>query len=283
MRKNKLVQLYITNMCNSGCKTCTIWKNKERQELSLYDIKNVVQSLKNTADFVIGGGEAILHSEIENILAWLEKENVKYTLLSNCIMFDRLKELIVKYNVPSVTVSCDGIRHDAIRGSIGNLSKIEDFIFWARRVNLNFKISYTYSAFNEKTFLEDMMYFDELGVEKIYFCLAQNMELLNSSDDVVAKNIKRLLLRKDKFYDKDLAFINAEIAGEKKECDSQDSVFTVYSNGDVVRCQSIMSQDVIGNVKGQKFEDIVFFNQPMKCPYDKECNLVCQRRYDNYE
>lgn len=280
MRKNKLVQLYITNMCNSGCKTCTIWKNKERQELSLDDIKNVVQPLKNTADFVIGGGEAILHSEIESILEWLEKENVKYTLLSNCIMFDKLKELIVKYNVPSVTVSCDGCKHDEIRGSKGNLSKIEDFTYWARKIGLNFKISYTYSAFNEKTFLEDMMHFDELGVEKIYFCLAQNMELLHSSDNVVASDLNVLLERQDKFYDKDLQFIKALIYGEKKKCDSQDSVFTVYSNGDVVRCQSFMSSDVVGNINENMFADIVYLSRPIKCPYDDKCNLVCQRRYD---
>ena len=280
MRSNKLIQIYATNLCNSGCATCTIWKNKEREELSLEQIKGIVEPFKDEADFVIGGGEALMHSEIEDILKWLYDNGVKYTLLSNCIMLERLKKLIIKYKVPSVTVSCDGVNHDCIRGVEGNLLKIKDFVKWAKDNDVNFKISYTYSAFNEQLFMLDMEYFDKIGVEKIYFCLAQNMELLHSSDNVIASDLNVLLERQDKFYDKDLQFIKALISGEKKKCDSQDSVFTIYSNGDVVRCQSFMSSDVIGNIKENMFADIVHLSRPIKCPYDDKCNLVCQRRYD---
>lgn len=281
MRSNKLIQLYITNMCNSHCKTCSIWKNKKRQELSLDNIKSIVEPFKDSADFVIGGGEAILHSDIENILSYLQKEKVNYTLLSNCILYGELKRLILKYQIPNITISCDGINHDEIRGSVGNKTKIIDFISWAKENGVNFKISYTYSSFNEDNFIKDMDWLKSLGIDKVYFCLAQNMDLLETgTDDVVAKDVSKILFRKEMLFEKDLHFIASLIGKRKKLCDSQDSVFTIYSNGDVVRCQSFMSKDVIGDVNKDSFAKIISNEKAINCPYDKECNLLCQRRYD---
>ena len=281
MRDKKLIQMYVTNICNSRCKTCSIWKNKTRQELSLEQIKKIVEPFKD-ADFVIGGGEAILHSDIENILEYLRAAKVNYTLLSNCILDERLKELITKYDVPNVTVSCDGCKHDEVRGVKGNFEKIVNFVKWCKENDVSFKISYTYSSYNEDWFLHDMDVFKHgIGVDKIYFCLAQNMELLNSSDDVVAKSINQILLRKDMLFDKDLNYILSVIGKRKKKCDSQGSVFTIYSNGNIVRCQSYMSKDVLGNVDDEDVIDILRNKKKhIKCPYDKECNLLCQRRYD---
>ena len=87
MRPNKLIQFYITNMCNSGCKTCSIWRNKTRCELVPERMEDVIRAFPE-ADYVIGGGEAILHKRIEDIFSILDYYAVNYTLLSNCIMLD---------------------------------------------------------------------------------------------------------------------------------------------------------------------------------------------------
>lgn len=269
--------MYITNQCNSHCKTCGIWKNTDTEELSVDAIKNVCLSNKD-ADFVIGGGEAILHSHIEEILQMLMDNHINYTLLSNCISGLRLQELIVKYKVPSVTISCDGVYHDEIRCSSLNRFKIERFISFARRNFVNFKISYTFSKYNANTFLLDMDYFNSLGINKVYLCLAQNLDILTTDkgNDVTA-DLSILEKRKDMFFDKDWAFVESLLNGTKKPCDSQTSVHTVYSNGNVVRCQSFMCHDIIGNVYDGCGG---FCDEPIKCSFDKECNLLCQRRYD---
>lgn len=280
MRDKKLIQLYITNMCNSKCKTCTIWKNSEREELTLDSIKNIVESNVD-ADFVIGGGEPILHSDIDNILQYLKDNNINYTLLSNCIKNEKLKQLIEMYEIPSVTISCDGIKHDEIRGRIGNLSKIINFVEWAQYRKQNFKLSYTYSAFNEKIFKEDMNFFKLLGIQKVYFCLAQEMDLLKTDgDSFVATDFTKILEEKEMLFDRDLDAVNRIINGTKKKCDSQDSVFTIYSNGNVVRCQSFLSCYVLGNVFERNFSDIIRPVKSVTCAYDSKCNLLCQRRYD---
>lgn len=280
MRDKRLIQLYITNMCNSGCKTCTIWKNRQREELSVDEIRDIVLADKS-ADFVIGGGEAILHNHIEDVLRMLKREGINYTLLSNAIMLQRLVSLVSLWDVPSVTVSCDGIAHDEIRGSKGNLRTIERFVEWAKRTGLSFKLSYTYSAFNEQNFRQDMEYFKSLGIEKIYFCLAQEMQLLHTDGpSIVAQNFEQIMEYKDMLFDKDIKFLENMLSGNKSKCDSQSTVFTIYSNGDIVRCQSFLSYSAIGNIHTMNFGEYLQSAQNIVCPYDEQCNLLCQRRYD---
>lgn len=281
MRDKNLIQLYITNMCNSHCKTCTIWQNKIPEELNVAQIWDIVRSDKS-ADFVIGGGEAILHSHIHEMLDMLRQEGVNYTLLSNAIQLNRLCSLISRYNVPSVTVSCDGVTHDTVRGAGGNLHNICTFVEWAKRSEVPFKLSYTYSAYNESRFAQDMEFFKSLGIDKIYFCLAQEMALLHSDGkpSIVAKSFDQILEYRDMLFDKDVRFIENMLSGQKSKCDSQSTVFTVYSNGDIVRCQSFMCQPPVGNIHTMDFKQYLQTAKNITCPYDEQCNLLCQRRYD---
>lgn len=285
MRQNRLIQMYITNMCNSHCSTCGIWKNKERQELDVNTIEDVVRAFPD-ADYVIGGGEAILHLHIDEILSMLKYYDTKYTLLSNCIDVQKLRLLVELYDVPAVTVSFDGFNHDKIRGSKGNTNKILYFKQWCEKQGVGFKLSYTLSKFNEKDFKSDMkMIRDLFGQKQIYFCLAQDMDLLETghTGSFVATDLQQVVDCNMLTY-KDLEAVKA-ISGKctRAICSSQNHVNTIYSNGDVVRCQSFMSKDVIGNVKGKEPAEIKKIMESIEnigCTYDSQCNLLCQRRYD---
>lgn len=287
MRDNKLIQLYITNMCNSHCKTCGIWKNKERQELQPSDIEAIVMLFPN-ADYVIGGGEAILHTEIDKILGMLYEHKANYTLLSNCIWPEKLMRLVEEYHVPAVTVSFDGLRHDEIRGtqSSGTMSNIIEFKEWCDLNNVHMKISYTYSKFNEDSFEEDMKFIKErFGFSEIYFCIAQDMDLLKTTetDEVFEAHNFGQILKCDLITDKDKAHIGGMITGVRRCCTSQNNVHTIYSNGDIVRCQSYKSNHVLGNIHKMSTLEILQMLSSVKnerCQFDTECNLLCQRRYD---
>lgn len=285
MREKKLIQLYVTNVCNSHCKTCSIWKNKQREELRVGDIEAIV-SLFPDADYVIGGGEAILHSDIEKILSSLQSSKTNYTLLSNCICNQRLYDLVRKYKVPAVTISFDGILHDEIRGVKGNLDNILYFKDWCEFNNIHMKISYTYSKYNENMFKEDMKFIKEkLGFNEIYFCIAQDMDLLRTveaDENFVASDFEQIL-ECDLITDKDKAHIRGMITGIRRCCTSQNNVHTIYSNGDIVRCQSFKSREVLGNLYHMSTFEIMKTLESVEnvsCPYDAECNLLCQRRYD---
>lgn len=285
MRDRKLIQLYITNRCNSHCKTCSIWKNDWPEELKANDIL-AITAMFPEADYVIGGGEAILHTEIERILWSLQNDKINYTLLSNCIWPKRLCELVEKYKVPTVTVSFDGLAHDEIRGSAGNMANIIGFKDWCDCNNVRMKISYTYSKYNEDRFKEDMQFIKEkLGFNEIYFCLAQDMDLLmtaEADESFEARDFEQIL-ECDLITDKDKRHVKSMITGVRRCCTSQNNVHTIYSNGDIVRCQSFKSKDVLGNIdKLSCYEIMKILDsvENVRCPFDSECNLLCQRRYD---
>ena len=285
MRDKKLIQLYITNMCNSHCKTCSIWKNKERQELRPGDI-GMITALFPDADYVIGGGEAILHTDIDKILMQLHEDKINYTLLSNCIWPEKLCRLVEEHCVPAVTISFDGLDHDDIRGSVDNMSKILEFKEWCDFNNVRMKISYTYSKFNEGRFKEDMKFIKEkLGFKEIYFCIAQDMGLLRTAEadeSFVASGFEQIL-DCDLVSEKDKKHIRGMISGVRRCCTSQNNVHTIYSNGDIVRCQSFKSREVLGNLYSMSTYEVMKMLESVEnkdCPYDSECNLLCQRRYD---
>ncbi|MDE7430593.1 MAG: hypothetical protein K2N34_01530 [Lachnospiraceae bacterium] len=285
MRDKKLIQLYITNMCNSRCKTCSIWKNEKRQELD-GSVEKVFLAFPD-ADYVIGGGEAILHKNIEVILFLLQTRKANYTLLSNCIWYDRLCELVGRYEVPAVTVSFDGLGHDEIRGFLGNMANIIKFKEWCDFNDTRMKISYTYSKYNEGRFEEDMKFIkDELGFNEIYLCIAQDdIDLLmtDKNDERFEADSFEQILKCDMISDKDKNHIRSMITGIRRFCTSQNNVHTIYSNGDIVRCQSFKSKEVLGNINNMSVEEIretLNSVKNEKCPYDEKCNLLCQRRYD---
>lgn len=282
MRDKKLIQFYLTNMCNSRCKTCHIWKNNVIEELHINDVLEICSSNVDT-DFVLGGGEFTLYKYRNQLLKVLDSIGANYTVLTNAVNYNGLKNLLNRFNIKNLTMSCDGKNHDKIRGVPGNLWNIAEILHNYSGKIPNIKLSYTYSSLNEDTFEEDMDFIkNTLLVDKVYFCIAQDMDLLKTgSDSVVPKNLERILNKSYMLYDKDLKYIESLVNGEKKNCDSTDSVFTIYSNGDVVRCQSIMSKDVLGNIREKSFNEIIkLADRCFECPYDKKCNLLCQRRYD---
>lgn len=280
MRENKLIQLYLTDKCNSKCNTCNIWKTKNIRELDIETLKELLLENKE-ADFVFGGGEAILYSEIEELLYFADKNNINYTLLSNCISINLLKTLILKYNVKNVTISCDGINHDTIRGSVGNLDKIKRFVEWANGLFINIKLAYTYSSFNENTIEEDFNMFKELGFSKVYFCLANGTNMLSDDEDVEVSDIKHLRKYYDMLYDKDVKFLESVINNNIRRCNSIYNVHTIDSNGDIILCQSYLSTIMLGNIYEDNFKKVVEdIDKDFRCVHDNVCNQLCQRRYD---
>lgn len=277
MRSNKLIQFYLTNMCNSHCKTCQIWTNANVEELDIEVVKQIINDFPD-ADYVFGGGETTLYSHLDELLDFCKINNINYTLLTNCVDYDKVINIINNHHVNNVTISCDGIDHDKIRGVEGNFKNIVRFIFEDSVEHL--KLSYTLSKFNEQNFTTDMKLFKLLGFDKIYFCLATSFVGTNASN-LLNVDVNRILEHEDMLFDKDANFIKALLNNSKHECDSRNDVWTIASNGDVLMCQH--RNDVLGNVYQSSLKDIYHNRVFEKCPLDESCHLLCQRRYDNYE
>lgn len=293
-RPKKLIQFYLTNLCNSHCKTCSIWKNDVQEEIPLEKVIEVLQQFPE-ADYVFGGGEFTLYSKKDELLTYCDENDINYTVLSNAVDVMLLSKLIDRHEIKNLTISCDGIRHDNIRGSEGNLANIRYIINTYRSKIPNIKISYTLSSYNANCRDLDMDMFKDLGFDKIYFCIAQDMDLLKVKGDTSIEPDEMALKdfynkHFDMLYDKDVQLLDDMVHKRFRTCDSTQSVHTIYSNGNVVRCQSVLSKNVIGNIHEELFSNIlekdrhIYIEDVKKndthCPYEETCKLVCQRRYD---
>lgn len=283
MRSKKLIQLYLTNRCNSKCKTCPIWKCKEKENLPLYKVREFISKNKD-ADFVYGGGEFFLYPYYSELLSWSEKNNISYTILTNGLLPQKVYSVIDTY-VPNITISWDGIKHDEIRGVPGNTDKIRDIVKYARIFNAYVKLSYTFSKFNYDTIDEDMeMVKKEFGMNKVYLALGRDSDTFANKDELIApKDFFPLLRHLDMFYERDIKFLSDWVYGTLPNCTSTKDIITVYSNGDIPLCQGIESNKIWGNILNEDIDEVtkrINNLQPVMCPFSDRCNSLCQRRYD---
>ena len=134
--KPKSAILFLTYRCNSRCKTCTMWKrinkNEIEKELGLDEWKLVVDKLivENIKIFELFGGNVLLRKKVLiDIMKYLHKKGAIIHLATNQIgLDDEVAQNIVRY-ANTVYVSTDGvdeyqekIRGIAHSGEIGKLA-----------------------------------------------------------------------------------------------------------------------------------------------------------------
>ena len=83
----------VTNMCNSRCKTCDIWKHgnqKEaiQKELTLKEIEKIFKNMQGVFFFNLSGGEPYLRKDLPQIIE-LACKYLKPSIIhstTNCIL-----------------------------------------------------------------------------------------------------------------------------------------------------------------------------------------------------
>ncbi len=159
----------ITYKCNSKCKTCFIWKKKQKDEFNLDEIEKFSKKSPFFSWINLTGGEPFLNEDIVEI-ARIFSENSKclslFNTTTNGYATDRIHEKVqemLKLDISKiiVPVSLDGPRetHDSIRGVEDSWEKaLETYklLKELEKENDNFKtfLGYTLSSFNVGKFLE---------------------------------------------------------------------------------------------------------------------------------
>jgi MoaA/NifB/PqqE/SkfB family radical SAM enzyme len=100
------VNIDILNDCNLGCEYCRVEKGKEYMPLDLF--KEIVDSNNNTKFFAVGGGEPLLHPDLEEMINYLlVKEkiiNVSTNLTRNINVLTKKLPLIFSESPPNFTL-----------------------------------------------------------------------------------------------------------------------------------------------------------------------------------
>lgn len=203
-------QLIITNMCNSRCKHCNIWKkyrdNPEllKNELTTKEVFRLIDELKDldVSTMSISGGEPLLRKDLFQIIEKIKNDtNIQLNITTNGILLnENTSRKLVGLGLDSINISLDGTEeiHDRIRGLkifskiISNIEKIEqikkELDYNRPIINISSVItSYTYSIVKLYDFLKK--HFD---VNHGFGSLISTGEIYNLDKSTSIKNINTL-------------------------------------------------------------------------------------------
>jgi len=196
----------ITQRCNSKCKTCNIWVDKQdtKRELTLGEYERIFKSIgKSVIWYTLSGGEPFLRNDIVDIAKLIKvySDPKVINIPTNALLTNRIvteARKILEITSPDTTLiinlSLDGIgeNHDEIRGIPGNFAKFKETLFALKELKKDYPKSFevgvhsVVSKFNVDNILELFDYVKENFHPDSYICeIAENREeLLNTSDDI---------------------------------------------------------------------------------------------------
>lgn len=114
-----LVVLYLTDGCNSRCRTCDIWQNP-RQNMPMPLVESIVEACAELGIrwVLLSGGEAMQHPQWAEIARRFGAEGVHVMLLTNGLLLRKQAHDVIT-SVDEVILSLDGgnaATYEAIRG-----------------------------------------------------------------------------------------------------------------------------------------------------------------------
>ena len=202
--------LSVTNMCQSRCKTCSIWRiymddrSRFSDEMTLNEIERAFESIGEVYFFNISGGEPFLRRDLPQIVAAAIKY-LKPAVIhtpTNALMPRKIEETVVEIleiirasgrEIPfTIKPSFDAVgkKHDEIRGVAGNFDKVLDTLGRLKRLqktypNLEVGVGTIISKFNLDHIEETANYARQLNVDSYISEIAeQRTELFNTGQPI---------------------------------------------------------------------------------------------------
>lgn len=129
--------LRVTHRCNLRCRMCGQWgesgrsksfdKQQLRRVLEVEQLERLLEQVQQGPFPLVNieGGEALLHPEIESMVAMFRQRGLRVKIVTNGVLLERHAHWLVGA-VDALSVSIDGSAeiHDAIRGVPGTYGKV---------------------------------------------------------------------------------------------------------------------------------------------------------------
>lgn len=193
------VTFSVTGNCQSRCKTCYIWKDRDHKDtssdLDLPTIERLFRSIGWTYFFNVSGGEPFLRKDLAEIvrLACRHLKPAVVHIPTNAIMPERIEETtrkileVIKEEAPGTVLtikpSFDGIgeQHDEIRGVPGNFEKLLDTLERLKALRNDYEylhvgVGTVVSKFNQDSLEAIIDYAGTLGVNTYINEVAEERE-----------------------------------------------------------------------------------------------------------
>jgi len=268
------ILINLTDLCNSRCNFCDIWKIKPKNEITMSEIRKSFKGIENDIYWIaLSGGEVSLVKYFYELIDFLKQncKNLKIiAITTNSLTPNRTFEFaryIKNKNIDShITISLDGDEktHDKIRGVSGNFKKCEILKkkLDEQKINNCYGITvsdanydYIMSSGNELKKFKAVTFVHSEGIYA-----KENI----SADEKILNAMKKILyhFKIDKLQDI-LEYIHIKIAikflehKRKKniiKCDVLNSSIHIMPNGDMKPC---MFMESIGNIKLENIQKIL--------------------------
>lgn len=135
--KPNTVTLTLTSKCNLRCVMCDYWRLKKQEEISLKEIKSLINQIKewDVKEIELSGGEPFMRKDIWEIIEYASSKGLGMNITTNGTLLNEknIKKLF-NYKINRLQISLDGIgkTQDKIRNIQGTYKKIVDTV---KRIN----------------------------------------------------------------------------------------------------------------------------------------------------
>lgn len=205
--------LYITNQCNSPCKTCDIWKNtKSEDELKTHELMQLINDLKKlrTQVISIAGGEPFLREDIIFLIKFFSKHGISIRIVTNGTLLNKDKIEEISKHMKSICFSIDHsdpILYKKIRG-LNELKNVFNNMRLCQEAGMDVSINLTVSLLNFYDLDRIVHDLSSFKPSKIQFIIAtknhQQSQMDYSRFEKIAIDKTQLMFLKNKI--KTLAF-----------------------------------------------------------------------------
>lgn len=138
---------YVTEACNSRCKTCAVWRHKGEPDEPTDLWNNVLSQLgASGVNYVcLSGGEPLLRPDLDDLVRAAHAAGMtSVEVASNGLLLtgERLDQLVAA-GLTGLHLSVDGLNetHDAVRGLPGSFMAVRQAMTLARRRNLAMSVN----------------------------------------------------------------------------------------------------------------------------------------------
>lgn len=265
----------VTDACNSRCRHCNIWRQKPTlNPLTPAEVEKIFKNpfFKDLKEVIITGGEALLRSDLEEIILVLHKyirPDALISLSTNGLMPERAikaAEVLVKNGIQTIVgVSLDGIgeKHDEIRGIQGNFKRVEFLLKELKKLKekhkdrLSIAIGFTLSPWTVNSMNEVRSYAERLGLEFLPQVYEEASFYFNEGNIKATENKNMIGAIKElpSSFQKEVMLEAARGKNLKFRCSSMKTFLFLHCNGDIAPCLRY-SHLRLGNLRKQSIEEI---------------------------
>ena len=119
-----LVQWMATLKCGLACEHClAVSRESGFSDMPLAEVERLIDEIAElgVAEFLLTGGEPLAREDLAEVIAYLGRRKVNWTLNTAALPSQQLRRVIAQHRPGFVAVSLDGPRrvHDAFRGKAG--------------------------------------------------------------------------------------------------------------------------------------------------------------------